>query len=139
MKTYVLDTSALLAYIENEAGVDQVETLLLEALDEGVTLMVSVVSLIEVFYISLREQGETIARARLQLLKALPITIEEVSIKEIEAIGTLKSMHKVSFADSCIASLAMERRAVLVHKDPEFNAIAQLAQLKLPFKPKKGK
>ena len=52
MNQYVLDTSALLAYIENEDGTTAVEALLQEAIDDEAELYVSVVSCIEVFYIS---------------------------------------------------------------------------------------
>ena len=53
MSQYVLDTSALLAYIENEDGASEVEQVLMETLDGQHALSVSVVSYIEVFYISL--------------------------------------------------------------------------------------
>ena len=55
MNPYVLDTSALLAYIENEDGTVTVETLLQKAVDDEAELYVSVVSCIEVFYISWQE------------------------------------------------------------------------------------
>jgi len=57
MSRYVFDTSALIAYIENEAGADEVEKLLVKAIDRKSELFISVVSLIEVFYISAKEQG----------------------------------------------------------------------------------
>lgn len=60
MNEYVLDTSALLAYIEDEEGSIQVETLLNRALDDEIALYISVISSIEVFYISWQEQGEEV-------------------------------------------------------------------------------
>ena len=68
MISYVLDTSALLAYIENEEGADEVAKLLHDAIDEDIALYVSTVSYIEVFYHSLHEQGREIAEDRLKLL-----------------------------------------------------------------------
>jgi PIN domain nuclease of toxin-antitoxin system len=50
MDEYVLDTSALLAYIENEEGSEEIEQLLTPA-EEEVTLFISVISCIGVFYI----------------------------------------------------------------------------------------
>ena len=58
MQKYILDTSALITYIENEEGVDQIEKLFLEALNEKILLIVSIISLVEVFYTTVQEQGE---------------------------------------------------------------------------------
>lgn len=55
MNQYVLDSSALLAYIENEDGATTVETLLQKAIDDEAELYVSVISYIEIFYISWQE------------------------------------------------------------------------------------
>ena len=41
MSVYVLDTSALLAYIENEDGVTEVESVLIETLDDRHTKFLS--------------------------------------------------------------------------------------------------
>ena len=139
MQKYILDTSALITYIENEEGVDQIEKLFLEALDEKILLIVSIISLVEVFYTTVQEQGEDTAQDRLQLLKVLPITVREISIKEVEAIGLLKALYKISFADSCIAGLAKIEGAILVHKDPEFEVMTDIKQLSLPYKSKNSK
>ena len=137
MNHYVLDTSALFALIENEEGVSEVETLLLQAIEGQHELVISIVSEIEVFYISLREQGEVIAHERLGLLNDLPVKHELLDVNLIRIIGELKAGYSLSFADCCIAGLAREIGAVLVHKDPEFEAIEPLeAQYKLPYKPK---
>ena len=137
MNRYVLDTSALFALIENEEGVSEVETLLLQAIEGQHELVISIVSEIEVFYISLREQGEVIAHERLGLLNDLPVKHELLDVNLIRIIGELKAGYSLSFADCCIAGLAREIGAVLVHKDPEFEAIEPLvAQYKLPYKPK---
>jgi len=52
---YVLDTSAVLTLIEDEAGTDQVQTLLEQAKRGEVSLLVSFISFMEVYYISLQE------------------------------------------------------------------------------------
>ena len=80
MTQYVLDTSALLAYIENEEGAIEIGALLQKALDDEIVLYISIVSCIEVLYISWQEQGKEVAAERLKLIddwmslapKALP-------------------------------------------------------------------
>lgn len=137
MSRYVLDTSALFALIENEEGAQDVEALLIQAIEGQHELAISIVSGIEVYYISLREQGEEIARERLRLLNDLPVAQEALEDNLIRVIGHLKAGYSLSFADCCIAGLAQDMGAILVHKDPEFEAIAHLvAQYKLPYKQK---
>ena len=134
MTTYVLDTSALFAYIEDEDGANVIENVFLETLMGQHTLYVSVVSCIEVYYISFREQGPAIASERLQLLQDLPLVQSPLEKQSITIIGELKATHTLSFADCCIAGLAQAKGAVLIHKDPEFDQLPMLAQQKLPYK-----
>jgi len=63
---YVLDTSALLAFIDEE-GADIVEDLLERANAEEITIFVSFMSFMEVCYITLQERDEREAQERLRL------------------------------------------------------------------------
>lgn len=139
MSNYVLDTSALLAYIENEDGADEIGTLLMNALDGRDEISISTVSCIEVYYISIQEQGDIIARDRLRLIEDLPIVLEPLDGKLIRTIGDFKATNAMSFADSCIAGLAKFKDAILVHKDPEFEQIeGDVKQYKLKYKKHQG-
>lgn len=134
-KAYVFDTSALLAYIENEEGVIKIESLLLQALDNDIEITISIISNIELFYITLREQGEKKANERLGLIKDLPIKQEPLNQKMVKIIGKIKANNPMSLADCCIAGLAKAKKATLVHKDPEFEKVAkEVKQIKLPYK-----
>ena len=66
---YVLDTSALLAYIEDEEGAEKVESLLAQAEEERAILLVSFITYTEIFYITLRERGEETAAERIRLTR----------------------------------------------------------------------
>lgn len=139
MSDYVLDTSALLAYIENEEGAEKIEILLMNALEGMDTLFISTVTSIEVFYISLQEQGDVIAEERLELIENLPLVQEPLKPRLTRIVGEIKADKTMSFADSCIAGLAKFMDATLVHKDPEFEQIEdEVKQFKLKYK-KKGK
>jgi len=139
MTRYVLDTSALLTYIENEEGVKEVDDLLLKALDNEIVLYISLVSCIEVFYITWQEQGKEVAAERLKLIDDLMIIQEPVDSQLTKIIGEIKATKTMSFADCCIAGLAKFKEATLVHKDPEYEQIEnEIKQLKLPYKKKKN-
>ncbi|OQX05098.1 MAG: hypothetical protein BWK80_52685 [Desulfobacteraceae bacterium IS3] len=138
MKEYVLDTSAILAFIENEDGAETVENLLMSSIEEGNKIFISAVTLIEIFYISVQEQGSETGEERLDLLGNLPLIQESLTPQFTKIIGKLKAYKSMSFADCCIAGLAKYKNAVLVHKDPEFEQLEEnIEQLKLPYKKKK--
>lgn len=135
MSKYVLDTSALMAYIENEEGANEIEALLRTALDNNNDIFISVISCIEVFYISWQEQGKEIALKRLKLIDDLPIIQETLNKEDTKIIGELKATKNISFADSCIAGLSKLKSAILVHKDPEYAQVKkEIKQLELPYK-----
>jgi predicted nucleic acid-binding protein len=132
---YVLDTSALLSLIEDEAGADDVQALLEQAKRGEVSLLVSFISFMEVYYISLQERGQEEAHERVQLMAALPVSRVESTEALAVLAGQLKATHRLSVADAWIAALAQERDATLVHKDPEFEQLeATVKVLKLPYK-----
>jgi len=138
MIQYVLDTSALLAYIENEEGAAEVEALLEKALDAEAVLYISMVSCIEVFYITWQEQGKDVAAERLKLIDDLTVIQEPVDSQLTKIIGEIKATKTMSFADCCIAGLAKFKQAILIHKDPEYEQMEnEMKQLKLPYKQKK--
>jgi predicted nucleic acid-binding protein len=132
---YVLDTSAWLAFIENETGADIVFNLLEKARTGKIVIFVSFMSFMGVYYITLQERDITEAQVRLQLMNSLPI----LRVDSTEVLGILASQFKASYrlsvADAWIAALAKERDAILVHKDPEFEQIEkEIKVLKLPYK-----
>ena len=132
---YVLDTSALLAFIEAEAGADVVEALLEQATSEKIVILVSFMTFMEIYYITIQEHDETEARERVQLMNSLPI----LRVDSTETIGIFASQFKANYhlsvADVWIVALAKEQNAILVHKDPEFEQVeTEINVLKLPYK-----
>ena len=134
---YVLDTSAWLALIEDEAGAELVQNVLEKTISCNAKILVSFMSFMEVFYITLQEREIEEAKTRLRIMESLPITRIESTVSLSIAAGRLKAKHRISVADAWIAALAQERNATLVHKDPEFEVIEdQIQVLKLPYKVK---
>ena len=134
-EVFILDTSALLAYIEDEDGAEYAEELLIKAESNEVTVYIAFVSLTEVMYITLQEKDEDTARARVDLIKSLSCIIEQSSETLNFTAARLKAKNRISLADAYIAALCQERNGVLVHKDPEFeNLSPAITQHKLPYK-----
>jgi predicted nucleic acid-binding protein len=135
MKKYVLDTSAVLAFIEDEEGAEVIENLIVGVIGGTNELYISAVTSVEVYYISIQEQGRETADERLSLIESLPLTEKPLNHELIKISGEIKASKAMSFADSCIAGLSKFMKAVLVHKDPEFEQVEnEIEQLKLPYK-----
>lgn len=130
---YLLDTSALLTFIEDEDGSSRVEEVLRR---EGTLLPWPV--LMETYYISLREEGRAEADRRYALIRHLETDILWDMTEQILLIAArLKAEYHVSLADAIVAAYAIQHRAVLIHKDPEFEALAGLLPMEaLPYKSK---
>jgi predicted nucleic acid-binding protein len=127
----LLDTSAVLALLEDEPGADAVE----EYLRRPDTVVPWPV-LLELYTVSLREHGQAEADARLAMLKHLDVRIpwdmDEVTVL---TAARLKVGHRISLADAMIAAFAVRLRAVLVHKDPEYESLTGAVVLEpLPYK-----
>lgn len=132
---YILDTSALLTYMEDEDGAADVENLLIEAEKGEVEIYISFISLTEIFYISIQEKGETEALRRIGLIQSLAVQVVE-SYKNLNMIaGKLKAVNRISLADSYIAALCRDYQGILVHKDPEFEKMSPSPEAYLlPYK-----
>lgn len=129
--SYLLDTSSVLALIEDEAGADRVEQLLRKHI-----VLLPFVVLLEIHYITLQERGEEEANARYAMLKALNIVfLNEVTEPVLLRAAQMKAFARISLADAIVAAFAAVHGAVLVHKDPEFDALRGQVRLEaLPYK-----
>ena len=135
---YVLDTSAWLTLIEDEPGADTVQELLERARAGEAVLLVSFMTFMEVYYVSLQERDLAEACHRVELMAATPVLRVESTRPLAIVAAELKATNRLSVADAWIAALAKERNAILVHKDPEFELVDGMIQaLKLPYKVQK--
>jgi uncharacterized protein len=134
-KAYLLDTSAVFTLIEEETGFERVK----EVLREEDTLLPSPV-LLEVHYISRQEQGQGEADRRYALLKQLPCEILwRIDEPTLLTASRFKAAHHLSLADALIAAFAHQWEAILLHKDPEFEALTDQVELEnLPYKTQKS-
>ncbi|MCH8127740.1 PIN domain-containing protein [candidate division KSB1 bacterium] len=72
---------------------------------------------------------------RLHLIDGLPIKQQPLQPDMAKIIGEIKASKSMSFADCCIAGLAQIHKAIIVHKDPEFEQLKdEIKQHRLPYK-----
>ena len=129
MKKYVLDTSALFSLIEEEAGKDRVASII-----RSEEFLLPFITLLEIHYITQQEQGLPEADRRYAVLKQSNVlwSFDEPTLL---TAARLKAENHISLADSMIAAVAIQKQAVLVHKDPEYECLEnQLEMEALPYR-----
>jgi len=105
---YLLDACALIAYINDEDGADVVDALLTQASNDVVTIAMSMVNVLEVYYGVFRDFGHDEAEEILNEILSLPIKIiSELSIDALREAGRLKARYKMSLADSVALGIAL--------------------------------
>lgn len=129
MKNYVLDSYAILAYFQNEAGADDVEKLLVEAAAGKAALFMSVINYGEVAYIIQRKAGKEKKYLFLSIMNALPIEITGVDREFALGAADIKAERTISFGDCFALALARHVRGTVVTGDPEFEKIGDLVPI----------
>ncbi len=136
---YLLDTSALFAFTDNEEGADSVQKILEDAKKAKLTAYISGMSIMELYYVTLQEIGEDAARQMVVLTRSLPAKELSLSDDLILPAGDLKARYHISVADAWIAATAKFHGLTLLHKDPEFEPLKdELNMLELPYKSRRS-
>jgi len=122
-KKKVLDSYALLAFLEKEGAYARIQDLLAT---EDAPVFMNAVNVGEVFYILSRQRGDRAAEYFLSvILPGLPISVLDNSFDNVIAATRLKAKHALSFADCFAAATAIRENAVLVTGDPEFRKLGK--------------
>ena len=125
----VLDTSAILALWNNEDGAAIVEKVLRES-SQRKPVYLSFMTFMECRYRVWKDHGQIAADELFRSLINLPVIRVDVDDALIRTASELKAQHKMSVADSWIIATAITRNATLVHKDPEFDVLADRVAMK---------
>lgn len=122
-KALVLDTWAVIAYLEDEPSGEQVEDLIATAHEEQIPIYMSVVNVGEVWYTMAREISEEEANASVKSLRDLRIQFEDADWEITQEAARFKSQHKMSYADAFAAALTKTKKADLITGDNEFKPL----------------
>jgi predicted nucleic acid-binding protein len=123
-RTCVLDSYALLAYLEGEKARPRVKDLLQRAASGECSLYLSLINLGEVLFITERERDRVSALRVLAAIDQLPIHISPVSRATALAAAHIKANYAISYADAFAVVTAQEYDGALITGDPEFRAVA---------------
>ena len=126
MAVKVLDSYALMALFNDEAGADEVERILLKAEGGNPKLCMCVVNWGEIYYSVMRGASPEQAEEKAKEIAGMPIELVAVDndLNLVRQAAIFKATKKMSYADCFAAALAKLRSAELVTGDPEFKAVA---------------
>ena len=122
-RAIVLDSWAVMAYLEDEATAEKVADIMADAHEEKIPLLMTVVNAGEVWYILARETSIAEADASVRQLRQLGIAFVDADWDLAHEAGGFKAKHKMSFADCFAAALAKQRKAHLITGDQEFKHV----------------
>ena len=123
MATKVLDSYAVIAFLEDEPGADVVRNLILKAEEGKVILTMSVVNLGEVWYAITRATSEETADRYVQEIQGMAIEIIDADWALTRQAAAYKANGRISYADCFAGALAKKRDAEIVTGDKEFKAL----------------
>ena len=123
MKAAVLDSYALIAYLDREPGYEEVANLFEECVAKDREVFACVINWGEVLYHALRSGGENMAKLAEDAMRALPLQIIDANKELTLHAAHLKASNKMSYADCFAAALATKKKCELVTGDKEFKQI----------------
>ena len=123
MKSAVLDSYAVLAFLFKEEGHETMLALFEKAVDADRHLLIAAPNWAEIRYMVQRKVGANKWREVRSKLSGLPIHIVDADEGLAEIAGEIKATHKMSLADCFAAALARQKKLEIYTGDPEFREV----------------
>jgi len=123
LKSSVLDSYAVLAFLFQEKGHERVLELFEKAAQADQTLLIAAPNWAEVRYIVERKVGAARWQEARHKLLGLPLEVVPADQAVAELAGEFKTTKKMSLADCFAAALAKQKKADLYTGDPEFRSV----------------
>jgi predicted nucleic acid-binding protein len=123
VKAAVLDSYAIITFLQRQPGYEEVAKLFEECTAKDRELFVCVVNWGEVIYHALRTGGEQKAQLAEEVMRAIPVTVLDANRDITLQAARFKAFLKMSYADCFAAALAMKKKCELVTGDKEFKMV----------------
>jgi predicted nucleic acid-binding protein len=119
----VLDSWALLCYLEQEPGFEKIIDLFEKAIESSRPLLMCVINWGEVYYQVSRRFGDAKAQEIEQFIQTLPITLVEANKELTREAARIKATKRMAYADCFAVALARLKKAELYTGDSEFKCV----------------
>ena len=121
--TKVLDSWALLCYLEQEPGYEKIIDLFEKAIESSKPLLMCIVNWGEVYYQVMRRFGDQKTQEIEHLIQTLPITLIEANKELTREAARVKAKKRLAYGDCFAVTLALLKKAELYTGDPEFKVM----------------
>ena len=119
----VLDTWALLAFLDGEPAAQQVRQVLRRARRKLVTVLLSIISYGECLYVIERERGLQQAQRAVGMIDQLPLHVVPADRPLVFEAAYLKARYPISYADAFSVALAKRTDGRVMTGDLEFKVV----------------
>jgi predicted nucleic acid-binding protein len=134
LNSYVLDSFALIGFLENEKFASRLEKLLKQARKGKTLVYLHALHLGEVYYITLREQNQNVADLACARIKSFPVRyIDIIDDELLQKAGWLKAIYPISYADAFAAAMAIIHNSSLLTGDPEFKKLEKKESISIEW------
>jgi predicted nucleic acid-binding protein len=125
-KRSLLDSFAVLAFLNRERGFEKVRALLREAARLNQPLLMNEINLGEVYYVTAKQRSLERAEEFLHRLETLPIQPVPNSLTDVLDAARIKARFAISYADAFAVATAIRMNAAVVTGDDEFHTVSHL-------------
>ena len=128
-KKYLLDSYAVLAWIQNESGAQFVEDLLYRARENMDEVVLNIINLGEIYYRCAKVIGIKPAQNLLDNIRLLPIKILPSSNELVLEAAEYKAKYPIAYANAFALATAVREKACIITGDPEFKEVEHLIEI----------
>ena len=129
-KKRLLDSYALLVYLNKEDGYEKVRAVLANAQQSSLPVLMNELNVGETYYILYRKRGHEQAEYFLDTVMAgLPVAMISNDFNVVISAAKIKAQHALSFADCFAVATAQRENAVILTGDPEFKNVEKFVEI----------
>ena len=125
----LLDSFAMLAFLNKENGFEKVRSLLNAARDSNRHLLMNEINIGEVYYVTAKGRSLEQAEDFLRRLETLPIQPVSNTFSDVLEAARLRARFPISCADAFALATAIRRSAAIVTGDREFARVEHLVKI----------
>ncbi len=125
----LLDSFALLTFLNREDGFEKVRSLLKAASRSRGSVLMNEINVGEVYYVTAKHRTVERADEFLRRLETLPIQLVSNGLSDVLEAARIKARFPISYADAFTVATAIRRRAMIVTRHREFAQVEHLAKI----------
>jgi predicted nucleic acid-binding protein len=133
MKKIVFDSYALITFFRQEPGYELVKELLVKIAADEAEGYITTINIGEVYYMICRKSNQKNAEVALDALLKFPLQIIEADLKLSLEAARLKAKYALSYADAFAAAITIQKKAILITGDDEFENLKNEAGFKVKY------